>query len=51
MSCEKRFEKTKVIVVTAYSKIADKLRDEADQIVIKPIVAKKLSAMIVELVG
>ena len=41
-----RLSVTKVIIISAYSKLIDELQDEADGIIIKPIKAKKLIALI-----
>jgi len=41
-----RMSATKVIIISAYSKLIDELQDQADGIIIKPINAKKLIALI-----
>ena len=41
-----RLSDTKVIIISAYSKLVDELQDKADGIIIKPINAKKLIALI-----
>lgn len=41
-----RFAKTRVIVISAYSKLIDDYKDQTDGVIIKPVSAKKLTAMI-----
>ena len=43
---DKRLSKTRVIIISAYSKLVDEFQDEVDGVIIKPINAKKLIAMI-----
>ena len=43
---DKRLSATKVIIISAYSKLIDELQDQADGIIIKPINAKKLITLI-----
>ncbi|MCH7662698.1 MAG: response regulator [Chloroflexi bacterium] len=43
---ETRMSATKVIVISAYSKLVDEIQDQADGTIIKPINGKKLIALI-----